>query len=515
MKTAAIYWSRRDFRLTDNPALHAALQAARKVKGEFCPVFVLEDYMCAGDPAAQFGYPQRIFLSKALPAYAKNFERFLLLRGKAVRKLVELCQIFRNEGYVVHVYVNEDVYPDFYAQVARLRNNGLEITVLPDQMTVDPKTATEAGKQYSVFTPFKKSVWSGFMQAPVLPKARLAGVSYVPSAILQNIAGAVSPNEEALRNEFSKARTFEVMGKQKHTFDIAEFAPKEVDVGDWYIDETGAQKRFAQFCERGLEKYGSMRDSLAADVSGTGTSRMSLALTWGLVSARYLRSHLQHHFDADFVNFASAQIEKFKGPSTYLSELIWREFYKYLFFHMPSLTSMEFQERYRGTVEWVEEKEALKRFNAWLTGETGYPIVDAAMKQIASVGWMHNRSRMIVASVLTKNLGVDWRWGQEYFRAQLLDLDEASNNGGWQWGASVGADPKPIRIFNPYLQAEKYDPDTEYQRHWLGMSYDFENTRPIIEHKDARRDALERYGLGFSRFGVSRKRGEVHRLFEI
>jgi deoxyribodipyrimidine photo-lyase len=127
-------------------------------------------------------------------------------------------------------------------------------------------------------------------------------------------------------------------------------------------------------------------------------------------------------------------------------------------------------------------------------GKTGYPLVDAAMMQLAKTGWMHNRTRMVVASVLTKNLGVDWRWGQEYFRAMLLDLDEASNNGGWQWGASVGADPKPIRIFNPYLQAENYDPQNIYQDKWLGAE-NIDSTPPLVPHKQAREEALIRYGL--------------------
>ena len=157
--------------------------------------------------------------------------------------------------------------------------------------------------------------------------------------------------------------------------------------------------------------------------------------------------------------------------------------------------NQEFQEKFRFKVEWVEDKVAIERFKSWIKGGTGYKIVDAAMMQLKNTGWMHNRARMIVASVLTKNLGVDWRWGQEYFRATLIDLDEASNNGGWQWGASVGADPKPIRIFNPYLQAENYDKEGIYQKKWLGEERYFFDLAPLVEHKDARAEALRRYGL--------------------
>jgi deoxyribodipyrimidine photo-lyase len=164
-------------------------------------------------------------------------------------------------------------------------------------------------------------------------------------------------------------------------------------------------------------------------------------------------------------------------------------------YHKPNLMNEEFQEIFRKNIVWADQKEADKRFIAWMQGETGYKIVDAAMRQLAQTGQMHNRARMIVASVLTKNLGVDWRWGQEYFRAMLLDLDEASNNGGWQWGASVGADPKPIRIFNPYLQAKNYDADGVYQKRWLGDIRFNQKDNPLIEHAVAREEALKRYGL--------------------
>jgi deoxyribodipyrimidine photo-lyase len=187
-----------------------------------------------------------------------------------------------------------------------------------------------------------------------------------------------------------------------------------------------------------------------------------------------------------------------QGALTYISELIWREFYRYLFIHNPSLMHIEFQERFRGRVEWVQNEVAYERFMYWIKGGTGYPIVDAAMHQIAETGWMHNRARMIVASILTKNLGVDWRWGQEYFRSALIDLDEASNNGGWQWGASVGADPKPIRIFNPELQASRHDASGEYVKRWLHGGQTpvlMSESIPIVEHTVAREEALRRYGL--------------------
>jgi deoxyribodipyrimidine photo-lyase len=219
---------------------------------------------------------------------------------------------------------------------------------------------------------------------------------------------------------------------------------------------------------------------------------MSVALAWGFVSARTLTHEIQKYFDDSFT-ISPAEDTHNEGALCYISELIWREFYAYLLFHNPELLNTEFQKKFRGTIKWVPNTVAIQRFTAWIQGETGYPIVDAAMHQLKKTGWMHNRARMIVASVLTKNFGVDWRWGQEYFRYILVDIDEASNNGGWQWGASVGADPKPIRIFNAELQAETHDAKGIYRDTWLGFMRP--EIKPIIEHKIAREEALKRYGL--------------------
>jgi deoxyribodipyrimidine photo-lyase len=263
--------------------------------------------------------------------------------------------------------------------------------------------------------------------------------------------------------------------------------------------------RFEYFLEsEELEQYETNRNSLELDAKtgesdghaySSQTSKMSLALAWGLVSARTLVKMMQDYYGEAFDNPMSSRVSS--GALTYISELIWREFYRYQLFHRPELFDLEFQKRFQGTITWAENDIAKERFLAWVKGETGYAIVDAAMKQIAETGWMHNRSRMIVASILTKNLGVDWRWGQEYFRAALIDLDEASNNGGWQWGASVGTDPKPIRIFNPDLQAKNYDASGAYQKRWLNTGeFSLSSERvPLVEHKVAREEALKRYGL--------------------
>ncbi len=488
----AVYWVRRDFRMRDNPALVAAITYAQENKIPLLPLFILEDYMCRGNVHEQFGYPSRVFLSRALPAFAQHFKQFSMVRGKAAQVIQEL-----GKKATVHIFVNEDIHPDFYTQIKKIKNAGSDIKLYADMLTVSKDTKTGTGNYYSVFTPFKKAVWQEFIHAKVLPKASLDDTFFLSHREAQALFGSsIECTEQAILKCFSKAKTFIAGGK---IYDIAQLIDREMHYDDWYYDEEKALAHFAQYVREGMSTYKDDRDSLEKNK----TSRMSLALAWGLVSARLLRQKIQKHFESTFENpFSTSSPE---GAVHYISELIWREFYKYLLFHNPTLLDQEFQERFRGTVDWITPASvAHERFSAWIQGRTGYAIVDAAMMELAQTGWMHNRARMIVASVLTKNLGVDWRWGQEYFRAMLLDLDEASNNGGWQWGASVGADPKPIRIFNPYLQAKNYDKEGIYQKKYLSSDYLENPPAPPVEHPQARGEALKRYHLNEKKDGHAR-----------
>jgi deoxyribodipyrimidine photo-lyase len=476
-----LYWSRRDFRLRDNPALSAAIAYSKKEDVPFLPIFVVEDYMCAGDPKFQFGYPSRYFPSKALPQFFSNFETSAVVKGKGAHTIMQFHKAFE-----LSVFVNEDVYLDFYKQIAKLRDSGVSLHIHKDQMTVDRSTVTGAEKQYSVFTPFKNKVWQAFIESTEASKLDIPNVTYLKSEAIPKSLVQLSNTFEVLMKTFGSDRTCSI---GTDTFEIDSHIHFLPDLEGWYSSEKEVHAAFKQFLKQGMSTYKDDRNFLSI----AGTSRMSLALAWGLTSARILKNEIQKHFESDFSNPFSSHTNA--GALHFISELIWREFYKYLFFHDSKLIDTEFQEKYRGTIAWAEHDEAKKRFSAWVEGKTGYAVVDAAMIELAKTGWMHNRARMVVASVLTKNLGVDWRWGQEYFRAMLIDLDEASNNGGWQWGASVGADPKPIRIFNPYLQAENYDAEGAYQKKWLGEERYVHELTPIIPHADARSAALKRYGL--------------------
>lgn len=217
-----------------------------------------------------------------------------------------------------------------------------------------------------------------------------------------------------------------------------------------------------------LHDYANKRDFPAVK----GTSRLSLHLRFGTKSVRALS------------RFALDHSEKF------LNELIWREFYQSILFHFPHVVSRCFRPKYDAMV-WRNNTE---EFAAWCAGQTGYPIVDAGMRELNTTGWMHNRVRMIVASFLVKHLLIDWRWGEAYFAQHLLDYDLASNNGGWQWAAGTGVDAAPyFRIFNPYSQTKKFDSDLAYIKKWVPEFESFDYPKPIVDHAMARERCLAAY----------------------
>ncbi|HEX7904067.1 MAG TPA: deoxyribodipyrimidine photo-lyase [Chitinophagaceae bacterium] len=209
-----------------------------------------------------------------------------------------------------------------------------------------------------------------------------------------------------------------------------------------------------------------------------GTSRLSVHLRFGTISIRVLADE------------AGAFNEAF------LNELIWRDFYQMILWHFPKVVGNAFKPEY-DTIKWRNNE---KEFEAWCSGQTGYPIVDAGMRELNETGFMHNRVRMIVASFLTKHLLSDWRWGEAYFAKKLLDFDLAANNGGWQWAAGSGCDAAPyFRIFNPYLQTKKFDPELKYIRQWVPEFEELSYPLPIVEHEVARKRCLEVYAAALKK----------------
>jgi len=217
-----------------------------------------------------------------------------------------------------------------------------------------------------------------------------------------------------------------------------------------------------------IKHYNEQRDYPAVD----GTSRLSVHLRFGTISIRELAR------------------EAGKLSETFLNELIWRDFYQMILWHFPHVVEKSFKSEY-DNIRWRNNE---KEFEAWCRGETGYPIVDAGMRELNATGFMHNRVRMIVASFLTKHLLIDWRWGETYFAKKLLDFDLAANNGGWQWAAGSGCDAAPyFRIFNPYLQTKRFDPELKYIRKWVPEFEELTYPQPIVDHEFARNRCLEIY----------------------
>ncbi len=481
------FWVRRDFRLVDNPALTAAIAFSQKNNIPFLPVFILDEDILSGNTHPHIGYPRRLFLSRVLAHFAKQFERFEIFLGNPD----EIFTILQRE-FDVHVYTNDDIEPYSRHRDTNVSKIVHSFHLFNDQLTIDRNTVSGTGNQYSVFTPFKNAVWDQFISAMPLPSPDLNSVEYFKQEISKISYISTTSSEKTLQlkifSHIDTAWKFTIEQKE-YNLDTLLTRP---NYDQWFHVEQDVLKSFKTYIKSGkLEAYKSLRDNLSLDTQQNGqTSKMSVALKWGLVSSRTLKQLILDTFGVDSVTISSLQFNE--NISTYISELIWREFYKYILYHRPDMLNLEYQKKFQNTIQWESNIESHKRFVSWIKGETGYPIVDAAMQQIAQTGWMHNRSRMIVASILTKNLGVDWRWGQEYFRATLLDLDEASNNGGWQWGASTGADSKPIRIFNPYLQAENYDKEKLYMAKWLPKTY---VESPLLDYKMSRVQAMNRYIL--------------------
>lgn len=241
--------------------------------------------------------------------------------------------------------------------------------------------------------------------------------------------------------------------------------PSIDDIGFEYIDYNVVDPEL----DKGIANdYKNTRDI----PSVKGTTRLSVHLRFGTISIRKLTAE------------SMAISEKL------LNELIWREFYQMILWHFADVVSESFKKEY-DNIKWRNDEQEFKQ---WCKGETGYPIIDAGMRELNETGYMHNRVRMIVASFLTKDLLIDWRWGEAYFAKKLLDYDLASNNGGWQWAAGSGCDAAPyFRVFNPYLQTKKFDPELKYIRKWVPEFEEFTYTKPMVDHSEARKRCLSVY----------------------
>ena len=464
--SVAIHWFRLDLRLTDNTALNAALAAHEDV----LPVYIVSEWRKSHHWC---GAPRQAFLCGCLESLAKNLERngdrLIIRRGAADAALQQLA---RDSGATA-LYFNRD--PDPFGRVMEERIASMAARV---GVSVHPckdialherdEVLTGSSSWFRVFTPYAKA-WRTLEKPP--PGRRAARIS-TPGQIASEPLPTLA------------------------TWDLSSTATV-INPG-----EAAARKRLARFLDGRIFDYANLRDLPVAD----GTSRLSQDLRHGTLSIREVYAGCQ-------AVAAKANADQRRSVETFINELIWREFYMQVLWFNPGVLEAELQEECRDLAwrdRWrPEQGPAGEPFQRWCRGETGFPIVDAGMRQLNATGFMHNRVRMITAMFLTKDLHVWWMHGESYFMRQLVDGEIASNNGGWQWSASTGTDAAPyFRIQNPWLQAKRFDPDGEYIRRWIPELRDVPSSRlfapppagsplgkgysfPIVDHAREREVTLE------------------------
>jgi deoxyribodipyrimidine photo-lyase len=478
---SVLVWFRRDLRLDDHTALSQALLHSDKVYG----CFVFDQEILAGLPSndrrVSFIHASVCALDQQWRERAALADASLLVRhGIAVTNVVTLAK----QLGVQAVFTHHDDEPQSLARDAQvlgeLANQGIAFHSFKDHVVLErSEVMTQNGTAYSVFTPYKNA-WlkkitpTDMAERKTTPKPGQLAV--VPAALRQPLP------------------------------DLKSMGFETVDLSALHI-HAGSEAALAlvkDFAKR-IKLYEETRNF----PSVKGPSYLSVHLRFGTVSIRQL-ARLAYPL----------AIQGDAGAQTWLSELIWRDFYHQIMFHHPHAMKRSFKHEY-DAIEWEKGKTAKALFEAWCEGRTGYPLVDAAMAQINQTGYMHNRLRMVVASFLVKDLGIDWRWGEQYFALHLNDFDLAANNGGWQWASSSGCDAQPyFRIFNPINQSEKFDPqgkfikrylpqlaalsDKDIHAPWLakpvdlkvaGVELDKNYPLPLVDHAKARAKTLLRYSV--------------------
>lgn len=405
--STVIWWIRKDLRIQDNQALQAALETGWAV----LPVYILDPKLLAS-PAEN----RKAFLFAGISMLQEDIKslggELVIRQGEPMEVLTRLSRQYQ----ISHIFCEEDFTP-----YARLRDDGIE-KELPLSRAGFPTifhpdvVMKDDGSPYTIFTPYSKKWKSLPYSQPITvnPRGKFATVS----------------DEE--NNHLPDARGFS-------------YPP---------AGEKNAHQILDEFLESSLEFYKDDRNRLDLQ----GTSQLSAHFHFGMVSAREAAWKVRQGISE------SNPGKNTLGAETWLNELIWRDFYTSILYHYPFVRGQAFKNNYRA-IAWRNAPQELER---WKFGQTGFPVVDAGMRQLLQMGWMHNRARMIVASFLVKDLLINWQEGERWFLDHLVDGDLASNNGGWQWTAGVGTDAAPyFRIFNPTRQGKKFDPSGEYIRTWI------------------------------------------------
>jgi deoxyribodipyrimidine photo-lyase len=446
--STSLCWFRRDLRLHDHAALYHALKNSAAVHCVF--VFdtdILDALPNRADSRVAFIWHSVRELQQALQALGSTLH---ILHGSARVLIPNFAQQIGAQA----VFCNHDYEPDALARDAEvsaaLAQHNIAFHDYKDQVIFERnEVLTGAGKPFSVFTPYKNAWLKKLLDADLQ--------AYLTEKHFDTLASIHTTNT---------LPSISSLG--------FEDSPSPLPCGI-----SGAEALFADFQQR-MAMYHERRDFPAVK----GVSYLSTHLRFGTISIRSLARH--------------AYYTGGEGAQTWLSELIWREFYQMLLYHHPRVVTQCFKPSFDALVYG----NRADHFDAWKHGQTGYPLVDAGMRQLNQTGFMHNRLRMVVASFLVKDLHIDWRWGERYFAEKLLDYDLAANNGGWQWAASTGCDAQPwFRIFNPVTQSEKFDPSGKFIRRYVTelancpdkfihapwkSPTDFAYPAPIVDHAVAR-----------------------------
>jgi deoxyribodipyrimidine photo-lyase len=422
-----LFWFRRDLRLDDNAGLFQALRSGVPVQPLFIfDTLILKTLKSHTDQRIQFIYDELQKMQQVLRAKGSSL---LIEKGEPAKIIEKLSKSWNIEA----VYANHDYEPYTIArdrQIDRLLMAGhIPFYTFKDQVIFEKNEVVKSdGKPYTIFTPYKNK-WLDTLHNRDIPSF---------------------PSED----------------HYSHFFKTTGYPfPSIEEIGFRETERHFPSKKINQEI---IENYSRTRDYPGIE----GTTRLGIHLRFGTISIRKL-----------------IKIAQELNP-TFLSELIWREFFMVILYHFPKVAEHPFREGYEN-IQWINNE---KHFQRWCLGKTGYPIIDAGMRELNETGFMHNRVRMITASFLAKHLLIDWRWGEQYFTEKLLDFELSSNNGNWQWAAGCGCDAVPyFRVFNPVIQTKKFDPEHRYIKKWVPEYQEVTYSKPIVEHKFGRERAIAVY----------------------
>lgn len=423
-----LIWFRQDLRIHD----HAALSEAAS-RGPVIALYVMTpaQWIKHDDAPVKVDFWLRALKSLSVSLQSLNIPLKILqlnTYAEVPEAIVSVCKEWKIAAVHCHREQGVNERRRDRATYQALAEHHIEMLGYDGNTLLAPgavKTGSDA--YYRVFTPFSRACRALLRSSPLRPrpapaKQNLACSRPEPDAVPESIHGWSKPSAEMIQR--------------------------------WPATEAAASARLESFCGQAIAKYDQQRDFPAID----GTSVLSPYLAAGLLSPI-------HCLHAALLANRGELDTGYKGVITWINELLWREFYMHLMHGFPQLSMHQPMRAETAAVKWREDESG---FQAWCQGRTGVPIVDAAMRQLISTGWMHNRLRMVVAMFLTKNLLIDWRHGEAFFMRHLIDGEICANNGGWQWSASTGADSAPyFRVFNPVSQSEKFDPDGAFIKHWV------------------------------------------------